>query len=373
MVFGELFRRRTPIVVGLIFSVIPQLAMGQSTPVTTPVAPQQSGATATAPVLDPTVNPEADALVLQGVAERRAGQDQQALETFRRAFAIFPSARTRAQMALAEQALGQWVGAESDLRSALADQNDPWIQRNRTLLQEAQTTITSRLATVNVACSMPGAQLLVNGRQVGIFPMEEPIRVETGSVILEVRLEGYRTIQRPITVEAGRTFRESFALVQTTAEGVDGPAGPQRLRVVRMVEEYVPNRLGVPFMVVWGALALGGLGANIFWQNRVGLYNSSSGMRTQGSAQPTCYQPTAEFPTRMDRCGSVLTESWLGFGLMVGGYIAGAGLFSTGLALRIVGGQRRLREQVESVQTVASISCVPSPFANSGITCAGTF
>lgn len=374
MQLDERLRKRSPVTGGLgllLVCVVPRIALGQAAPTTPTTTPTAT----TPPNADASSNPDAEAMVQQGVALRRAGNDQAALESFRRAFALSPSPRIRAQMALAEQALGQWAAADVDLRAALADQADSWIQRNRSLLEEAQTTINTRLATVGVSCSQPGARLFVNDREVGTFPLQEPIRVESGSVVLEVRLDGYRTIQRPITVEAGRTFRESFTLVRTSDVNVENASGPGRLRVVRMIEEYVPNRAGVPLMVVGAVAALGGLGANIYWQNRVSLYNSSATMRMgQATVQGTCFNPTSEFPTRIDRCGAVLTESWVGFGLMVAGYVAGAGLFSTGLALRMVGGQRRMREEIQDVHPTAMLSCAPSLSAtNTGVSCVGVF
>ena len=56
---------------------------------------------------------EADALITKGVGLREKGRDEEALDVFRQALAKSPSARARAQVALAEQALGMWVLAET--------------------------------------------------------------------------------------------------------------------------------------------------------------------------------------------------------------------------------------------------------------------
>src|SRR5262245_21211542 len=62
----------------------------------------------------------ADDLVKQGVEQRRQSHDQQALELFKRAYAIDPAPRILAQIGFAEQALGVWADAETHLRTALA-------------------------------------------------------------------------------------------------------------------------------------------------------------------------------------------------------------------------------------------------------------
>jgi Tfp pilus assembly protein PilF len=70
---------------------------------------------------------ESNAAIARGVQLRQAGNDDEALAEFRRADQLMPSPRTKAQIALAEQALGQWVAAERDLRAALSTADDPWI------------------------------------------------------------------------------------------------------------------------------------------------------------------------------------------------------------------------------------------------------
>src|ERR1700755_329211 len=54
-----------------------------------------------------------EALLHEGVSLRRQGRDEEALEVFRRAHAEAPTPRTSAQMALAAQAVGNWVEAEA--------------------------------------------------------------------------------------------------------------------------------------------------------------------------------------------------------------------------------------------------------------------
>src|SRR5262245_66219882 len=80
---------------------------------------------------------DAERLISEGVALRRHGRDADALERFRRAHAIAPSARTLGQMGFAEQALGQWLPAERDLEKARATPRDPWIGKNREAIERA--------------------------------------------------------------------------------------------------------------------------------------------------------------------------------------------------------------------------------------------
>src|SRR5580704_11727693 len=74
-------------------------------------------------------------LVKEGIELRRLHRDADALEAFRRAFALAPAPRTLAQIALAEQALGRFVDAEADLQRAISSGEDPWIRRSARALE----------------------------------------------------------------------------------------------------------------------------------------------------------------------------------------------------------------------------------------------
>ncbi len=76
-----------------------------------------------------------------GVELRAAGDDAGALAEFVRAYETSHGTLALAQMGLAEQALGQWDGAEIHLRLALASQGDEWIERHRDALASAYALV----------------------------------------------------------------------------------------------------------------------------------------------------------------------------------------------------------------------------------------
>lgn len=329
-----------------------------------------------APPSDPAA--EAEALLQQGIAQRRAGQDQLALNAFRRANELAPAPRVRAQMALAEQALGQWASADIDLRAALQQDTDPWIVRNRASLESALNSITSRLATVDIVCNREGAMLLINGREIGTFPLAQPLRVESGAVALEVRQQGYRTLRRTIDVEGGRTFRESFTLLPMDGDTQDPDprvgvnTRPRGTRIVRRSEEMVAPRGSTDLIIAGSALGVAAVASHLIWQNRVGLYNSGRPNGTDVGDPNVCFNPTRFYPTRSERCDAVLSESWAAFGVMLGGYILGGAALATGVGLRLFRSERRVTETVEMSQPTATLSCLPG-IATLSVNCVGTF
>jgi hypothetical protein len=172
---------------------------------------------------------EEEAALRRGFELREKGRDEAALAEFQRAYDLKKGARARAQMALAEQALGRWIDAEAHLAEALQRTGDPWIARNRTLLEQALGEIRQHVGSLELSGGTPGAEVRVNGRVAGKMPLDGPLRVEAGSVSLEVRATGYLPVVRTINVPANGLAREPITLV-----AVSVPPG------VRAVPEIAP-------------------------------------------------------------------------------------------------------------------------------------
>jgi hypothetical protein len=177
----------------------------------------------------------AEVLTKQGLELRRQRRDAEALDAFRRAYAIKATPRTLAQIALAEQALGKWVDAEADLDAALRSTDDAWIAPHRDTLLGGLATIRSHLGWLEVTADAPAARVWVNGAELGELPLAKPVRVEAGSVVVEVRAAGFVPARRVPFVEPGGSAREAVHLVPlapeppaVSREATEPPAsGPQ--------------------------------------------------------------------------------------------------------------------------------------------------
>ncbi len=128
-----------------------------------------------------------DALLHEGVELRRARRDAEALAVFERALAIDGSPRTRAQVGLAEQALGLWVEAERDLGSALADGRGAWFEQHNGALRSAQDEVRAHLASLMLTSNVTGAEVRINGVLAGTTPLASPVPVVAGSAVIDVR------------------------------------------------------------------------------------------------------------------------------------------------------------------------------------------
>jgi tetratricopeptide (TPR) repeat protein len=181
---------------------------------------------------------DADALIKHGLLLRRQGKDTEALDDFRRAYALEPTPRGQAQIALAEQALGHWLEAEADLGHALAASQDAWIVANRGLLESGLANIRGRLGWLEVTADVPDAELWVNDARVGTLPLAHPVRLEAGNAVIEVRAAGYAAARRLTTIDPGGGAREAVHLVPLPEAAVAPPEGrpsetpAERVRVV---------------------------------------------------------------------------------------------------------------------------------------------
>jgi hypothetical protein len=161
---------------------------------------------------DETAESAAEAAIAEGVQFRREGKDDEALAAFMKAHALKPTPRARAQMALAEQALGRWVIAAAHLEEALAVKDDPWIEKNRDTLGEALRTIRTHTGRLDVRGNVDGATVSINGAVIGTLPLKEPVWIEIGESTIEVAAAGYRTTSRRVSIRADGIARETVEL-----------------------------------------------------------------------------------------------------------------------------------------------------------------
>jgi hypothetical protein len=169
---------------------------------------------------------EAERLMAAGVAHRQASKDSEALEDFTRAFQLSHDPKARAQMAIAEQALGLWVLAETHLNEALAS-DSPWVAKHRIDLTSALSDIRSHLGTLEVLGGTDGAEVYVNGQQVARLPLALPLRVPAGTVALEIRATGFLPVTRNVNVPPDGLARETITLARDEAWKAPTPPPPE--------------------------------------------------------------------------------------------------------------------------------------------------
>jgi tetratricopeptide (TPR) repeat protein len=152
-------------------------------------------------------------LLEQGIERREAGKDAEALDLYKQAVALEPeNPRALAHLGATYHALGRWVPAHTYLKQALEYRNDAYIQRHRSELEEALSTVDDHLGFLEVYGAPAGAEALINGQLTATLPMSAPIPITVGSYLLEVRLKDHYTLGRPITIAKRVLTREEVEL-----------------------------------------------------------------------------------------------------------------------------------------------------------------
>jgi hypothetical protein len=154
---------------------------------------------------------DAEALVARGIQLRRERHDTEALEAFEKAYALSPSARVRAQLGVARQAIALWVEAERDLAAALARTDDPWIQRHRGALAESLTAVRAHLGSIRIASNVKDAEVLINGAHVGTLSAD-PFRVVAGQIVIALEAPARVRSERTALVPPGTTVNVEIDL-----------------------------------------------------------------------------------------------------------------------------------------------------------------
>jgi hypothetical protein len=111
----------------------------------------------------------------------------------------------------------------------------------------------SRVAQLVVRAPLPGAEVRVNGKRVGVTPLPASVAVAPGSVHVELYRAGYRTASLTIAIDQGARGELNFALEED-------PAAPMAIKGRLVVSASEPGAQigidGAPLRPLTGALAL---------------------------------------------------------------------------------------------------------------------
>jgi hypothetical protein len=162
-------------------------------------------------------------LLRRGVQLRREHRNEEALDLFERSYSAAPTPVARAQIALAEQALGLWLAAERDLDGALESAHDSWIDSHRRPLEEARQEVQRHLAWLTVVVDARDAEVELDGTPL-VAGSEQ--RIARGARLLTVRANGYLPDTRRLEIGAGTHGRVEVTLALREAAALPAPAGP---------------------------------------------------------------------------------------------------------------------------------------------------
>jgi hypothetical protein len=225
----------------------------------------------------------AEALVTRGLELRREGKPGEALEMFQRAHALSPSPRTLGQMGLVEASLGHWIDAEDHLTASLATLQDPWVKKQRTLLDQGLALARSHIGQI-LFTGPPGTTITVSGKTVGTLPHLSPVRLGEGNVLVTATAPGFKQFVLTVPVQANMQTPLNIDMAPVEVR----PAPPPLAAIGPLAAAPALERSHSTWRT-WagGALIAGGAGALAWGITWVALQNHPSG----GSCAPTAPQP----------------------------------------------------------------------------------
>lgn len=159
----------------------------------------------------------------RGVELFHEGNFEAALAEFRKANETAPSYRILYNMAQTYFELHDYVKALQYYRQYLADGDADVAAPRRTAVEEIIQKLNGRIAFVEIAVNLDGAQVSVDDVPVGISPLEGPIPLNPGSRRLSAAKAGLPGVTRTITV-AGAD-RQSLTLTLRDPAGLAQGAG----------------------------------------------------------------------------------------------------------------------------------------------------
>lgn len=305
---------------------------------------------------------DVEALLRQGIALRAEGRDVDALGPFRLAYTAARSPVAAGQLGLAEQAVGRWVEAARHVHEALQTADDAWVTRNRAALEQAYAIIRQHVGALEILGAAPGTEVRVDGDLVGVVPLNGPLELRSGEVLLELRAPGYYPSSRRLMIAPASLTREFVELHPLAAETPRvEPASTVRVAPPQAPEATdraaAPTSRRVPTASWW--TGVGGLvllaaagGALAVREDAAGSFNGGCAALEQRGYE---MQP-ADCQGLLDR-GSTSTA------LAVTGFAVGGGLLATAVVIGLVSPRPAAHR--------ALVWCGPAPLP--GASCGGRF
>jgi PEGA domain len=306
-------------------------------------------------------DPQLEAPIQEGIALRRAGNDEAALSLFLDLERSNPdSIRVLLHITAAAQATGRWMMAYSYLRKAATHKNEPYYVRYRSAIKSIEDATTQHVGQFRVLGAPAGAEVRLNGELIGTLPMTDAKPVEVGQYTLEVSLSGYYPLRRAVSIGPGSALTQEAVELRVGTPASDsastGGKNSGSLSDRQVATERAPwwhaRWVTWTLAAATAATAATAVAALVYRNERADHWNSSS-----------CLDGTK---TRQEVCGGVRDDISLGQNLAVG----------TGIAAVVFGGAALTQVILSPDRTPVATSRAPRFGCSPGLAsvlCTGSF
>jgi hypothetical protein len=161
-----------------------------------------------------------------GVQLFREHRYTEAREAFEEAYRILPNGRVLANIAASFVGEGRPAEAIATYRRFLSEGNEGQSATAREVARREIARLRASIGDVALAIEPAGAEIIVDGRAVGVAPLAWPLALTPGQSTLEVRAPGFVPFARTIEIEQGGSISLSVVLQPIRAGGTGGEEAP---------------------------------------------------------------------------------------------------------------------------------------------------
>jgi PEGA domain/Tetratricopeptide repeat len=214
---------------------------------------------------------QAQVLLDEGTAAYGRGDYAAALDKFTSAYKIFPSPKLWFNIGQANRDLGRPVDAVEAFDRFLRDASDA-PPETMTEARRSAAELKQKLGRIEVTCATDGAEITVDGKQVGSTPLGEMVWTTPGRHQVAVQHEGFSPAIEDVAVVVGQATAVNLELRPIDLRATNGASGGALVGGGAPVAESKPVYRRTWFWVAVGVVVAGGVVTGVVLANQ-----SSSG------------------------------------------------------------------------------------------------
>jgi tetratricopeptide (TPR) repeat protein len=171
---------------------------------------------------------QADSLFRQGNALYKERQYADAKVAFERAFRMKRTHDIAANLAYTEMKLGLFRDAAEHLSVAVKVWPPTGKDDKRQYAVERLAAAKKEVATLNLQVNVQRAEVFVDGKSIGLWPLEDEVFVEPGARVIEAKLSGYANAKQAVEAAKGaaQTVTLKLAAIAGAAPTDGSGSGP---------------------------------------------------------------------------------------------------------------------------------------------------
>jgi hypothetical protein len=249
------------------------------------------------------------------------------------ALALNPSYDVAVNLGQTQYRLGKYRDAAENIAFALRSWPIVAKKEQREAAVKRLEEVRKLVATVTIRVSVPGAMVLVDGKEIGRSPLTAEVFVDPGTRTIEAKLAGFLDAKQTITTVKGDAQELSIALIPAAQQGSSSNGRTERntggggVAVGGAVREpSEPQPSGKSGMLIGGGISVAvvgigiGIGGAVAANNNANSADDVRSMLAARDGTGACKQsvnatPCEELRSSFEASGTFRTVSIVGFAI----------------------------------------------------------